>query len=59
MDSQLGNSVTPGTDPRSLLAASPMSALQGAVVAITVALTALDGFDVLAISIAAPGIATE
>jgi benzoate transport len=46
-------------DPRSILATSPMSALQVAVVAITVALTALDGFDVIAVSIASPGIAAE
>ena len=36
-----------------------MKALQIAVVAITVALTALDGFDVLSISFASPGIARE
>lgn len=36
-----------------------MKALQVVVVAITVALTALDGFDVLAISFASPGIAQE
>ncbi len=46
-------------DPRAILAASPMSTLQIAVVAITLALTALDGFDVLSISIASPGIAAE
>lgn len=47
------------TDPRETLASSPMTAMQIAVVAITVGLTALDGFDVLAISFAAPGIARE
>ena len=36
-----------------------MGALQIAAVAITVGLNALDGFDVLSISFAAPGIATE
>ena len=36
-----------------------MSRLQMAVVAITIALNALDGFDVLSISFASPGIATE
>jgi benzoate transport len=36
-----------------------MSRLQIAVVAITIALNALDGFDVLAISFASPGIASE
>src|ERR1700716_776497 len=47
------------TDPRETLASAPMSALQVVAVAITVGLTALDGFDVLSISFAAPGIATE
>src|ERR1700675_2858660 len=46
-------------DPRELLAASPMTRAQIAVVAITIGLCALDGFDVLAISFAAPGIARE
>ena len=46
-------------DPRTLLAESPMTWQQGLVVAITLWLTALDGFDVLAISFAAPGIARE
>jgi MFS transporter, AAHS family, vanillate permease len=36
-----------------------MSRLQGAVVVLTVALNALDGFDVLSISFASPGIAQE
>src|SRR5262245_36246766 len=36
-----------------------MSRLQIVVVAMTVALNALDGFDVLSISFASPGIATE
>jgi benzoate transport len=47
------------TDPREVLARSPMSQLQIAVVALTVALNALDGFDVLSISFASPGIADE
>jgi benzoate transport len=47
------------TDPRETMAMSPMSPLQIAVVAITVGLNALDGFDVLAISFASPGIARE
>jgi benzoate transport len=47
------------TDPRETLASAPMSALQVLAVAITVGLTALDGFDVLSISFAAPGIAAE
>ena len=46
-------------DPRAMLAASPMSAAQVVVVAIAIGLCALDGFDVLAISFAAPGIARE
>ena len=36
-----------------------MSALQIFVVAVTIALNALDGFDVMSISFASPGIATE
>jgi benzoate transport len=56
---QVDGAMTPSADPRSILASSPMSALQVAVVAITLALTALDGFDVLSISIASPGIAAE
>jgi benzoate transport len=47
------------TDPRETLSGAPMSALQIWAVATTVGLTALDGFDVLSISFASPGIATE
>jgi benzoate transport len=47
------------TDPRETLASAPMSTLQLLAVAITVGLTALDGFDVLSISFASPGIAAE
>jgi MFS family permease len=47
------------TDPRELIARSSMSTRQVLVVAITVALNALDGFDVLSISFASPGIAAE
>jgi benzoate transport len=47
------------TDPRQTMAMSPMSGLQIVVVAITIGLNALDGFDVLAISFASPGIARE
>ena len=43
-------------DPRELLLAAPMSTHQILAVAITVALCALDGFDILAITFAAPGI---
>ena len=46
-------------DPREVIAKNPMSRLQIAVVAITVGLNALDGFDVLAISFASPGIARD
>src|SRR5204863_32445 len=46
-------------DPRAIVDEAPMSWLQIAAVAITVGLNALDGFDVLSISFAAPGIAAE
>ena len=46
-------------DPREILATSPMNFAQIVVIAITVGLNALDGFDVLAISFASPGIARE
>jgi benzoate transport len=46
-------------DPRDVIANSPMSRLQIAVVALTVALNALDGYDVLSISFASNGIARE
>jgi MFS transporter, AAHS family, vanillate permease len=46
-------------DPRSQLATSPMTRLQYVVVILTVVLNALDGFDVLAISFATPGILKE
>ena len=45
------------SDPRELISRSPMSRIQIFVVAITVGLNALDGFDVLSISFASPGIA--
>jgi benzoate transport len=47
------------TDPRETISVSPMSRLQMAAVAITVGLNALDGFDVLSISFASPGILKE
>ena len=47
------------TDPRDTLATSPMSPLQVLVVGLTIGLNALDGFDVLSISFASPGIAAE
>jgi len=46
-------------DPRDVIALSPMSRLQMAVVGTTIALNALDGFDILSISFASPGIAAE
>src|SRR5215218_6155372 len=46
-------------DPRRIIAESPMRAAQLIAVAITIGLNALDGFDVLAISFASPGIAAE
>lgn len=46
-------------DPRTVLATAPMHRLQIVVVALCIGLNALDGFDVLAISFAAPGIADE
>lgn len=47
------------TDPRQTLANAPMSTLQVIAVALTVVLNALDGFDVMSISFASPGIASE
>jgi benzoate transport len=47
------------TDPRDIIANESMRSLQWAVVVLTVALNALDGFDVLSISFASPGIAKE
>jgi benzoate transport len=44
-------------DPRQLIDKQPMSGFQWSVVAVMVGLTALDGFDVLSISFASPGIA--
>lgn len=46
-------------DPRALIDQRPMSAFQWTVVAIMVGLNALDGFDVLSISFASPGITEE
>lgn len=51
--------MTTTTDPRDIIANAPMSRLQWAVVGLTIALNALDGFDVLSISFASPGIAQE
>lgn len=46
-------------DPRKIILDRPMGRLQIAAVALCVALNALDGFDVLSISFAAPGIARD
>jgi len=46
-------------DARALIDRAPMSRLQVVAVGITMLLLALDGFDVLSISFAAPGIAAE
>ncbi len=46
-------------DPRELINQSAMTRLQILVIAITIGLNALDGFDVLSISFASPGIAEE
>jgi benzoate transport len=51
--------MTTPVDPRQTLKQAPMSALQIFVVTVTIALNALDGFDVMSISFASPGIATE
>lgn len=47
------------TDPRKVLDQTAMTTPMIIVVAITVFLNAMDGFDVLAISFASPGIADE
>ena len=46
-------------DPREIIDTSAMTRLQALVVVITVGLNALDGFDILSISFASPGIAAE
>jgi benzoate transport len=47
------------TDPRQVINAAAMTRFQILIVAITVGLNALDGFDVMSISFAAPGISDE
>jgi len=47
------------SDPRDTLASSRMSRLQIMAVVITIGLNALDGFDVLSIAFASPGISAE
>jgi benzoate transport len=46
-------------DPRESLSHTPMTRAQIVIVAITIGLNGLDGFDVLSISFASPGIAAE
>src|SRR5690606_2875370 len=63
-ESKSGTTTTGGggdmsADPRETLAGSPMSRLQIMAVGVTIGLNALDGFDVLSISFASPGIAAE
>ncbi len=47
------------SDPRDALLKSPMTMMQVIIIAITICLNALDGFDVLSISFASPGIRAE
>jgi benzoate transport len=47
------------SDPRQILDSSSMTRMQYLIIGLTLGLNALDGFDVLAISFAAPGIAEE
>lgn len=47
------------SDPRTMIQREPMSRFQWGIVATMVGLNALDGFDVLSISFASPGIAAE
>jgi hypothetical protein len=54
-----GGSSLVNSDPRHLISNSPMSRMQIIAVGITILLNALDGFDVLSISFASPGIAAE
>ena len=49
----------PGLEPRELLLAAPMSRTQVVAIVVTMALFALDGFDVLAITFAAPAVARD
>jgi benzoate transport len=48
-----------GRDPKAIMDAGPMGSAQWLAVLITVGLNALDGFDVLSISFASPGIARD
>ena len=49
----------PADDPRSIMADSPMRLRQIVAVTVCFLLNALDGFDVLAVTFAAPGIAKD
>ena len=53
----MGRMYVVNTDPRDIISKSPMTAMQVIIIAITVGLNGLDGFDVLSISYASPGIA--
>jgi MFS transporter, AAHS family, vanillate permease len=53
------NAPAKSSDPRDVVGLSPMSSMQIVVIGITIALNALDGFDILSISFASPGIANE
>lgn len=55
----MSDTVLSGDDPRAIIAREPMHRRQMLAIAIATALNALDGFDVLAISFASPGIATQ
>ncbi len=48
-----------GTDPKAIIDHGPMGAAQWLTVLITVGINALDGFDVLSVSFASPGIAKD
>ena len=47
------------SDPRDIIQREPMSRFQWGIVATMIGLNALDGFDVLSISFASPGIAKD
>jgi benzoate transport len=55
----MSQSAAHADDPRQSMARGPMTGRQFAAIGLCVALNALDGFDVLSISFASPGIASE
>ncbi|MCI4592433.1 MFS transporter [Sphingobium sp. BYY-5] len=55
----MSNVSPPADDPRTILADNPMRLRQGIAIAICFLLNALDGFDILAVTFAAPGIARD